>query len=746
MSVNDWSDSFLDGLRGHGDPKADALVSDLFAGTSDTTSAFRALVVQQHAVADSDFAAFLDEDPGPPDWVDPERVAAGQECFARWGSHVFTALYAAALPSAYACWRGVQVLGLTARLETDGKRRLNETAQFHLDIMEPGGLEHGAQGFSDVRHVRLMHAAVRWLIENDPRVHWEPKWGTPINQEDLLETMLTFTEIVFEVFDRTGVKYSAQDADDYLHTWSYVGYLLGIRPDLLPLTRAQTSVLMPIVRRRQFGASDPGHAMTAALLAQGTRLTPPGLRGLPGATVRYYVGDHTADLIGVPPADWTRFLFAPLADLTRTMSIGWLHKHFLRALSDRVGFGMLSLAVRAERFGGRPAFAVPTGLAARWNLPASLPRQPPSNDAIAAMTDPVLRNLWITQRYHELAVELRDAGAGEDATWCAFAVWASKTAGATIRKELLPAKAQRLLFDNEVTQSALHTLREGVAGHAWTRLLTHEPLARAVEKVVTDVSNAIAEGNVLVFAELAPIFSSLVAARRGPGPSSPEDLLKALTPALSALEASGIDAAPARAAFDAYARALTSTKDRAALVLAANTLAVAHEQQRLQPAIQSALNAPISDTLKEVVEHDLLGHLPSAEARRVLDHLTDDICATLNQAWDVALTEAIMQLVTAAETFDLRRDVPPIDGVLFPPALHDLAGTPAEEVVAVWDRTGGTGQHSGADDWCELGDRMNYIVNLFRSRQRNAALFDPPFTVEQLAVMARGQVPSRTLS
>jgi hypothetical protein len=745
MSPIDWTDEFLDGLRGHGDPEGDAVVSQLFGWTGDATSAFRELVVQQHEVAEGDFAAFLDGDVDQPGWIDPDRVAAGQECFARWGAHVFTALYAAALPSAYACWRGVQVLGLTARLETDAKRRLNETAQFHLDIMEPGGLERGKPGFSDVRHVRLMHAAVRWLVENDPRVHWDPKWGTPINQEDLLETLLTFTEIVFEVFDRTGVDYSKEEADDYLHTWSYVGYLLGIRPDLLPLTRAQTSVLMPIVRRRQFGASDPGHALTAALLAQGTRLSPPGLRGLPASTVRYYVGDHTADLIGVPPADWTRFLFAPMADLSRTLSVGWLHQHFLRALSGHVGFGMLSLAVKSERFGGRPAFAVPTGLAARWNLPPSLPRQPPSNDAIAAMPDPVLRNLWITQRYHELALELREAGAGEDATWCAFAVWASKTAGATIRKELLPAKAQRLLFDNEITQTALHALREGGAGHLWTLLFSHEPLGRAVEKVTADVSTAIAQGNVLVFAELAPLFSALLAARRGPAASSPEDLFGALTPALAALQDSGVDTAPVRAAFDAYTKVLTSAKDQAALVLAANTLAVSHEQQRLQPAIRRALNAPISDTLKQVVEQDLLVHLPSADARQVLDHLTDDICAALDQAWDVALTEAIMQLVTAAETFDLRRDIPPIDGVLFPPALTDLVGTPAEDVVATWDRTGGSGQPSGADDWCKLEDRMNYIVNLFRSRQRVTTLFDPPFTAEQLAAMSQGQVPAPPL-
>jgi hypothetical protein len=366
----DWSDANLDSLRGHGDPAADSVVSDLFAGTGDATSAFRALVVQHHEVTDPGFAEFLDETIERPDWVEPELVSAGQECFARWGSHVFTALYAAALPSAYACRRGVQVLGLTARLETDAKRRLNETAQFHLDVMEPGGLDPGAHGFSDVRHVRLMHAAVRWLIGNDPRVTWDPSWGTPINQEDLLETLLTFTEIVFEVFDRTGVAYTDDDANAYLHTWSLIGFYLGVRPDLLPLTRAQTSVLMPIVRRRQFAPSASGRELMAALLEQGTRLAPLGLRGLPAATVRYYVGDETADLLSVPRANWTRLMFRPLADVSRKLSLERLHHRFLSALSERIGFGMLALAVRAERYGGRPAFQVPTSLAARWDLPA----------------------------------------------------------------------------------------------------------------------------------------------------------------------------------------------------------------------------------------------------------------------------------------------------------------------------------------------------------------------------------------
>ena len=372
-----FDDAFLDSLRSVGDPDADRVVAGLFGGSGDASAAFRALVVHHREQTDPKLAEYLARRDEPPEWAKPEGVAKGQECFARWGAHVFTALYAAALPSAYACWRGVHVLGLTARLETDAKRRLNETAQFHLDVMEPRGLEYGARGYIDVRHVRLMHAAVRWLILNDPRARaeWDPAWGTPVNQEDLLETLLTFTEVVFEVFDRTGVVYTEEEADQYLLAWSLVGYLMGVRPDLLPLTRAVTCRLMPEVRRRQFGSSEPGKALTAALLDQGRGLCPPGLRGMPATTVRFYVGYATADYLGVPPSDWTRVFFRPLADLTRLMSAERLHRRFLAGLSNHIGLGMLALAVRAERYGNRPAFEVPTSLATRWNFQPPTGRQ-----------------------------------------------------------------------------------------------------------------------------------------------------------------------------------------------------------------------------------------------------------------------------------------------------------------------------------------------------------------------------------
>ncbi len=54
-------------------------------------------------------------------------------------------------------------------------------------------------------------------------------------------------------------------------------------------------------------------------------------------------------------------------------------------------------------------------------------------DRIAAVSDPVIRNLQITQAYHELAAAVAARVGG--ANWCTFATWASKQAGQTIRKE-----------------------------------------------------------------------------------------------------------------------------------------------------------------------------------------------------------------------------------------------------------------------------------------------------------------------
>ena len=69
-------------------------------------------------------------------------------------------------------------------------------------------------------------------------------------------------------------------------------------------------------------------------------------------------------------------------------------------------------------------------------------------DRIAALADPVLRNLQITQCYCELSRAFAARTGGAPANWCTFATWASKQAGQTIRKEDLARTFERLFAES----------------------------------------------------------------------------------------------------------------------------------------------------------------------------------------------------------------------------------------------------------------------------------------------------------
>jgi ER-bound oxygenase mpaB/B'/Rubber oxygenase, catalytic domain len=397
-----WSDAELELLRHRSDDHADDVVARHFEqegrqegrqearqegsqagrqegsqeGSQDSGGLFRLLVRSDNLPGAGPVAEYLATLPPRPRWLDENSLRRGQEWMSAKGSHVFCALYGGSLPTAYACGQGAQVLQMTARLETDARRRLNETAQFLLDVMRPGGMEPGGAGYTAARRVRLMHAAVRWLILHRPGFQWDtPRLGLPANQEDLLNTVLTFTEVVFEVFDRTGVGYTDEEAADHIHLWSFIGYLLGIQEDLLPLNRESTKALMAHLRSFHFQRSDAGEVLARALLDQGRDAMPPGLKGLPATALRWYVGDEVADILSVPRPDWTSVMFGPLSALSARMSALDAHARVLRGLSAWLGRSMLEVAVAAGRGPDRARFAIPEELAAPLGVRAG-PREP----------------------------------------------------------------------------------------------------------------------------------------------------------------------------------------------------------------------------------------------------------------------------------------------------------------------------------------------------------------------------------
>ena len=82
---------------------------------------------------------------------------------------------------------------------------------------------------------------------------------------------------------------------------------------------------------------------------------------------------------------------------------------------------------------------------------------------------------------------------------------------------------------------------------------------------------------------------------------------------------------------------------------------------------------------------------------------------------------------------------------MFPDELEVATLPPLVAILAKLDRTANTVVGSAATDWGDLGDRMNFIVDFFRSRQQDSSLYEQPFTDEQVAVIKKGGMPSGEL-
>ena len=382
-----WTDAKLNELRFIGDPEADDVVETYFKNTDHhPATLFRSLVRPEpaghpkHPVLEEYYATTAPL----PDWHDPDAMRRGVEFFTTWGLEIGLGLFCCALPIGYAAAPTARILDITARLETDARRRVFETAQMVLDVTAPDALVPGATGYQTVRHVRLMHAGVRYLVSHDPRIaqvttppedgtpHWCEEWGRPISQEHKLGALLAFGYEMVAVLDLLGVDYDEADADAYLHLWSVVGFLLGVRGDLLPLDRASAAALDPLVRRRDLAATAAGPRLTAALLKLLDECGPGHLmRGLPAAGMRHMLGDEVANLLEVPRARFASLVLGGMRPLFEMLNLGPAHNRALAAIARRFTRAVMVEFIHIERGPHRPAFAVPDHLRAAWALPGS---------------------------------------------------------------------------------------------------------------------------------------------------------------------------------------------------------------------------------------------------------------------------------------------------------------------------------------------------------------------------------------
>ncbi|QRN94481.1 hypothetical protein JRI60_35905 [Archangium violaceum] len=366
--------------------------------------------------------------------------------------------------------------------------------------------------------------------------------------------------------------------------------------------------------------------------------------------------------------------------------------------------------------------------------------------AIVRMEDPVLRNLRITQAYHDLKVALADVFGEENVSWCAFASWASKTAGTFIRKEQLGSFLQEIVDRADARSRSYDTAQ--ALSHKWggSPAALQLALTRTVEEVVDEIAQQLARGNLVVFAELGPLYADMRGRVGGSTPQEPgvlRGLIERLTP--GAVEQGGQELLIQ--AITHYDEAIfeSSPKRRAELLLLANLLVGYHEQVRLQDAVAGALNAPVREIFNGQIAASLgsfRGILPGAPVAKSLAASLNSFTRWLEQRWRELATHALMRMELPDVTLRLGEDLPSLASDRdFPPDLAQLEHPELVQLLARLDRTPDATRGSGARDWANLADRMNLIVDLFRSRQQDRMLFDQPFTFLQVEAMSQGRLP-----
>jgi hypothetical protein len=376
---------------------------------------------------------------------------------------------------------------------------------------------------------------------------------------------------------------------------------------------------------------------------------------------------------------------------------------------------------------------------------------------IASMRNAVMRNLLITQRYHELSSVLA-ASIGPHANWCTFATWASKQAGQSIRKEDFQRAIERALAESTRVNRAIDevTLAAKPTAGARAITITRRSILDALNPcaAVDRVSQSVARGNQKVFAEIGLEFARFIALCLNDKSPNAEHL--------AAFCAGLRDGEPPEGqrflnqAFTRYYRVMfePDKKTRIELMLLANLEIGFHEQTRLQPEIKAAMEAtpPADATARRVLAslYPTRGEVAFQKYKTrslslnpsQLDDALQRLLEEARRQLRLFLTEFMMTLwIPQDTTLNLSSDL----SKMFPAALRRVNNPELKALLKTIDPTPNSRRDSGAIDWADLPDRLHFIADFFRCYQESPDLMLPPFADEQVVLMNAGKRPEGRL-
>lgn len=397
-----WTDAFLDRMRGVADRAPDEAVEQVIAaGSLGQVNRMLATLIRNDQAPPSELPAPVRDflaDSALPAWADPTKIAIAQSLFMEHGPLCLATLACASLPACYVERHEARVLMTTQKLADHEQRRILETAQFVIDVMQPGGLSAAGGGVRTIQKVRLMHAAIRRLLitpvpasasdqearsleEVLLRTRWDvAQWGLPICQEDLAYTLQTFCWVTLRSLERFGVDRDDDKREAFLHCWSVIGHLMGIVPELLPSTVSEAEQLFLAIQARQKAETDEGKTLTRAVerfVEQSLRQQRVGgsfvAPRLTRMLIRELVPDEIADLLAVHPLAWweqalSYFLFRAVDRLVDVAEGATRRAKLRQFIRVRLGEAIVRHVARLPRGWERGRFRIPEQLEGAWGV------------------------------------------------------------------------------------------------------------------------------------------------------------------------------------------------------------------------------------------------------------------------------------------------------------------------------------------------------------------------------------------
>ena len=267
MSSTRWTDSYLDTLRALGDPLADQHLQKLVADNEITNirKVFAEIDSNNEIPPASTFpelSEFFSSTGNLPPDIDTRRINRGEMVFQKNAFTGALVLLAKSLPEGYAAPNLSIILNLSGNLRTHPYKRLLSTLQTVVNVSTFHGFQHGGRAVITAQKLRLLHAGIRHLTRRY-RPAFESQYGVPVNQEDMLGTVMGFSYLVIEGMRTLNAGLTRNEEEDFFYLWRIFALMMGIHPpdkpdsfEHIPENVDDAAAFYNAYRRRHYVAAD----------------------------------------------------------------------------------------------------------------------------------------------------------------------------------------------------------------------------------------------------------------------------------------------------------------------------------------------------------------------------------------------------------------------------------------------------------------------------------------------------------